>query len=29
MLSETIATTDRRHFSSITPLHVRRFTLVP
>jgi predicted nucleic acid-binding protein len=25
----TIATTDRRHFVAIQPLHVRRFTLVP
>jgi predicted nucleic acid-binding protein len=26
---EVIATTDRRHFSTIQPAHVRRFTLVP
>ena len=26
---ETIATTDRRHFSSIRPKHVRSFELVP
>ena len=27
--TDTIATTDRRHFSAIKPIHVERFTLVP
>ena len=29
LFADTIATTDRRHFSAIRPLHVERFTLVP
>ena len=29
LLADTIATTDRRHFSAIRPLHVERFALVP
>ena len=29
MLVDTIATTDRRHFSGVRPSHAERFTLVP
>ena len=29
LLIDTIATTDRRHFSGVRPSHVARFTLVP
>ena len=29
LCAETIATTDRRHFSAIRPLHVEHFTLLP
>lgn len=29
LLIDTIATTDRRHFSQVRPSHVGRFTLVP
>lgn len=29
LFADTIATTDRRHFSAIKPLHVERFTLIP
>jgi predicted nucleic acid-binding protein len=29
MFADTIATTDRRHFSAIRPLHVERFALLP
>lgn len=29
LFADTIATTDRRHFSAIRPLHVEHFTLVP
>jgi predicted nucleic acid-binding protein len=29
LMIDTIATTDRRHFTSVRPSHVERFTLVP
>ena len=29
LLIDTIATTDRRHFSGVRPSHVPHFTLVP
>jgi len=29
LMIDTIATSDRRHFSDVRPLHVERFTLVP
>lgn len=29
LMIETLATTDRRHFSQVHPSHTGRFTLVP